>query len=97
MKILTLVLVLAVAALVSGIIAACKWYRASKVMVMPMEEVNGQLRPLPAHNASEWIQAVYLGLKKSGALNKSASLWTAASVILAAASVVSTFASSPQC
>jgi hypothetical protein len=78
-------LVLAGLALLSGIVAVARWYKASKVMVMPMEDINGELKPLSILRTPEWIYAVYQGIEKSGDLNRNAALWTAASVMLSAA------------
>jgi len=81
-------------AFLSGVIAACYWYMASKVMVMPMWEQGGQLVPIPLEQGrSEWLHAVYLGSHKAGKLNKTAAIWTAVSVSLSGiASLISSFA-----
>jgi hypothetical protein len=75
-------LVLAIFAALAGVIAARKWYVASRVDVVPFDMVNGHLVELPTSDVQTWINSLRRTLKKSGHLNKSAALWTAASVAL---------------
>jgi len=84
----TLIIILTLSTLLTGVMSAFYWYKSSKVMVMPMEEMNGELQPLPIEtNQTEWLRAVYLGIQKTGSLNKKASIYTASAVSL---SVIST-------
>jgi len=83
--------ILALATFSSGGASAYYWYQSSKVMVMPMEMVNGELQPISVEsNTAEWINAVYLGIKKTGGFNKKASIFTAIAVSL---SVITSFIS----
>ena|SRR5256885_13986619 len=74
-------------AAVSGLIAAYKWYKASRVDIIPFEEVGGVVREVPSTDVAVWINALKLTLKKSGRLNRTAAAWTALSVLLTAISV----------
>lgn len=85
----SIIIILSVGALLTGCLAAFYWWKASKVMVMPMYEQNGELAPLPiTTNQGEWLYAVFLGIEKSGALNKTAATWTAISVALGGVSSI---------
>ncbi|WP_157982701.1 hypothetical protein [Idiomarina ramblicola] len=88
--------VLAVATLLSGCASAYYWYQSSKVMVMPMEMIKGELQPIPVEsNPTEWIRAVYLGIEKAGDFNKKASVYTAIAVFLSVvASLISVLSAS---
>lgn len=79
------VLALAVTSAVTGILAACMWFKASKVDFQPLDE-NGQR--LPDDDVQAWLGAVRRTLDKSGKLNKSAASWTAVSVACAGLSVL---------
>lgn len=93
---ITLLGILALATLFSGGASAYYWYQSSKVMVMPMEMINGELQPISIEsNSNEWIRAVYLGIEKAGSFNKKASIFTALAVSLGAiASCISVFSAS---
>jgi hypothetical protein len=70
--------------LVFGLIAAYYWFAASRVVITPigrMESGDPQL------NTMGWVVANMDAFSRSGALNKLAAVWTAATVL------VSTFAS----
>ena len=83
----TLLGILAILTLLAGFLSALYWYKSSKVMIIPMEEINGELNPLSiAGNQTEWLEAVYLGVEKTGALNKKAAIFTATAVSLSAIS-----------
>jgi hypothetical protein len=76
---------LAVAALVTGLIAAWKWYAASRIQPKPgwrMEPVE------PVLSNMGWTSATLEAFDKAGHLNGRAALWTAASVVLSALSAV---------
>lgn len=69
------------ASLISGLIAAAQWYRASKIAVKPnLFELSDD-----AHDADvnwEFIRAMMVAGKQMAALNEHAALWTAAAVLL---------------
>jgi hypothetical protein len=77
----------AILALVTGLIAAYYWYQASKVEVVPLWQELGTIEPLGGGD-THWIVGMLKAAQKSGALNKLAALWTAASVALSAFSAV---------
>jgi hypothetical protein len=81
-------LVLAVLAALAGVIAARKWYVASRVDVRPLEMVNGKLIEVPTYDVQYWINSLRQTLKRSGSLNKSAALWTATSIVLSGLSAM---------
>ena len=86
-----ILIILTVATLAMGVTSACFWYKSSKVMVMPMVNVNGRLELLSVeHNHTEWIRALYQGIEKTGSLNKKAAISTAIAVSL---SVITTLIS----
>jgi hypothetical protein len=77
---------LALAALATGLMAACKWYAASKVQPYP----NWRIEPVePTLAQMGWTSATLEAFEKAGHLNARAALWTAASVILGALSGIS--------
>jgi hypothetical protein len=70
-----------IASLSCGLVAASKWYRASKIVVTP------KLYELPddVHETDfnwELIRAIMVAGRQSSSLNKLAALWTAAAVLL---------------
>jgi len=78
---------LALLALVTGLVAAARWYKASKVEIMPLWAELGVIEPLGG-SSNHWIVGILKAAQKSGALNKEAALWTASSVFLSALSAV---------
>jgi hypothetical protein len=76
-------LCLAIFSAMTGLLAARKWYDASKVNFVSYEEVNGKIVEVPTSDVEIWIGNLRRTLKKSGLLNESAALWTAVSVALA--------------
>ncbi|PCH62410.1 MAG: hypothetical protein COC19_02940 [SAR86 cluster bacterium] len=75
--------IFALCTLLSGGASAYFWYQSSKVMIMPMEMDNGEMQPTSiTSHPDEWLQAVYLGIEKSGGLNKKAATFTAIAVSL---------------
>lgn len=72
---------LAVSALLTGLLAAWKWYKASKVEIIPLWQQLGVIEP-PGGDPSGWIFGVMQAGRESAALNQTAALWTAASVTL---------------
>lgn len=95
-------IVLALFALVMGLIAARYWYKSSKVAIGPtglnwgLPGTGALIEPfLPEQKALEMSvvsmmddQAIIGAIKAAGGLNQIAALWTAASVVLAALSSV---------
>jgi len=76
---------LAVAALVTGLTAAWKWYAASKIQPKP----NWRMEPVkPVLSNMGWTSANLEAFEKAGQLNAKAALWTAASVVLSALSAI---------
>lgn len=84
----TLALVLALGGALTGIVAAWRWYVASRVDFVPYEERDGDIVPVPEDDVTVWMGAIRRTLKKSGRLNTEASLWTAASVALSGISAL---------
>jgi len=81
----------AVAALISGLIAAWYWYRSSKVQIEPMwpQGSMGLVEPGDAEaSQGGWIGGTLMAFSVSADLNSKAALWTAVSVVLAAISSI---------
>ena len=79
----TICIILAMAALVSGLWAAWKWYAASKIHPKP----NWEFEPVvPTLKHMGWTSATLQAFGDAGRLNASAAMWTAISVALGAAS-----------
>src|SRR6185437_9618111 len=82
----------ALAALVCGLIAAWYWFRSSRVAIDPGWTLPGEPGPSePADAGAQqmaWIAATITASNEVARLNKSASLWTAASVVFSAASAI---------
>jgi hypothetical protein len=79
-------IVLAALTMLSGLIAAFYWVKASRVFVAPMEIIAGKLTPLdPDKDPIPWIKATTKTVIKSSQLNKTAAYWTAGAVVLGAA------------
>lgn len=86
---------LAILAGITGIVAAIYWFRSSKVPVNPMwpEGAFGPVEP-GEHDASQdgWIAGMMESNARAAELNAKAALWTAGSVLsAAAASILSVF------
>lgn len=79
-------LLLLILAAIFGIVAAYKWYVASKVDFRPFVEINGKIVEVPTSDTQAWINAIRRSMGKSGNFNQQAALWTALSVGLAAVS-----------
>lgn len=85
-------IVLALGAGVTGLVAARRWYKSSQASVdpgwglpgsgAPIEPVDSELRALDVQVATD------RAFGDAGALNASAARWTAASVLLSAASAI---------
>jgi hypothetical protein len=76
---------LAVAALGSGLIAARKWYAASKIQ----PKANWRTEPVaPVLSNMGWTSGTLEAFERAGQLNAKAALWTAASVVLSALSAI---------
>jgi hypothetical protein len=84
----TVSMVFAFLSAAAGLWAALRWFIASRVDFRAFEEVNGTVRQVPTTDVQSWLGAVKLTLNKSGALNKSAAIWTGVSVALAAVSTI---------
>jgi hypothetical protein len=82
---------LAIFACVTGVVAAIYWYRSSKVPVNPMwpEGAFGPVEP-GEHVASQdgWIAGMMESNARAAELNSKAAMWTAGSVLLAAAASI---------
>ena len=73
----------------TGLVAAWYWYRSSKVQVEPVwpQGVFGLVEPGETEGSQAgWITGTLTAYSKSADLNAKAALWTAGSVVLAAAS-----------
>ena len=82
-------ILLALGCLGSGLKAAWLWYRASKVGVDPGWSANPLMEPVDEDQKnSGWIAGIITSSSESADLNKHASLWTAASVMLGSISNV---------
>jgi hypothetical protein len=76
---------LAIAALITGLLAAWKWYTASWVQPKP----NWRTEPVePVLSNMGWTGATLEAFEKAGQLNAKAALWTAVSVVLSALSAL---------
>jgi hypothetical protein len=82
---------LAILACITGVIAATYWYRSSNVPIDPIwpEGAFGLVEP-GEHTASQngWIAGMMQSNVRAAALNSKAALWTAGSVLLAAAASI---------
>ncbi len=75
----------AIAALGTGLMAARYWYKSSKIDVhsgWPVEPGDTMLAQIG------WIAGIMENITKAAELNKLAAVWTAASVLLSAASAI---------
>jgi hypothetical protein len=83
-------ILLALAALLTGLRAAWRWFQSSKVTIDPgWTGEHGSMEPvLPELQQSGWTSGTMKAFTEAAAPNKSASLWTAASVGLSAISAV---------
>jgi len=82
---------LAVLACITGVIAAIYWYRSSKVPIDPIwpEGAFGLVEPGEREDSQEgWIAGMLQASARAAELNAKAALWTAGSVLLAAASSI---------
>ena len=78
-------IVLALVAFCAGLIAAWFWYRASMVVAIPLRVAR--IEPgAPDTSGTDWVGGLLVASNEAARLNKIASLWTAASVALAAVS-----------
>jgi hypothetical protein len=72
--------ILAALSLITGLVAAWYWYKSSLVRVEPrIDHRTGGAMPGPVRR---WLGGTIASVENSAALNKKASLWTAATVIL---------------
>jgi hypothetical protein len=81
------------AALAAGLKAAREWYKSSKITPDPAWPLDptgtSPMQPVdPMQTQNDWIAATIKALNEAGRLNAAAALWTAASVVLAAASAI---------
>jgi hypothetical protein len=80
----TTTLVLAIVALLAGLIAARFWYQSGKIRLPTYKDGVS-----PAdNNMFEWVGSTMLVFQEAGWLNRQAALWTAASVVLSALSAI---------
>jgi hypothetical protein len=84
MKILSIALALIGA--VAGIVAATYWYKASAVKIVP--KADGRFGGGMALSTTPWVTGALDAFSETARLNKTAALWTAASVLLSAVSAV---------
>lgn len=82
---------LAIFACITGVIAAIYWYRSSRVPIDPIwpDGPLGLVEP-GEHEASQdgWIAGMMQANMRAAELNARAALWTAGSVLLAAAASI---------
>ncbi|MFZ2068082.1 MAG: hypothetical protein WAV27_19090 [Xanthobacteraceae bacterium] len=80
----TIAFLFGVASLVCGLIAAAKWYRASKIVVKPnLFDLSDDVQETDFN--WELIRAIMMAGKETSTLNRLAALWTAAAVLLGGA------------
>jgi hypothetical protein len=72
---------LAISALLTGLLAAWYWYKSSAVKVAP--KADGRFGGGMATAPAPWLAGAMDAFTEAARLNKNASLWTAASVVLA--------------
>ncbi len=84
--------ILAIAALVTGLVAAWRWYGSSQVKIDPGWRLPGEgggIEPTDeAGKAMSWAVATIQALNEGANLNRKAAIWTAISVACAAGSAV---------
>lgn len=80
--------VLALSALVTGLLAAFYWYKSSNIEVDPGWTPTNPEPVIQEHRDAAWRTATLRAMTESAKLNKKASLWTALSVALSGASAV---------
>lgn len=82
----------AVIAAITGLVAAWHWYRSSKVDIDPswsLPRTGGRIEPvIPELRDLDLHAGTLAAFRDAAKLNKSAALWTALSVLAAAASSV---------
>lgn len=79
----TMSITISIVALVTGLLAAWDWFRASRVQPKP----NWRVEPVvPKLADMGWTTATLEAFEKAGRLNARAALWTALSVALGASS-----------
>lgn len=82
---------LAILAGITGIVAAAYWYRSSKVPTDPIWPGGplGLVEPGEREESQDgWIAGMLQASQRAADLNAKAALWTAASVLLAAAASI---------
>jgi len=77
---------LAICALFAGLLAAWYWYKSSVVKLVP--KTDGRFGGGMATAPAPWVAGAIDAFAEAARLNKNASLWTAATVVLAALSSV---------
>jgi hypothetical protein len=86
---ITLVLVLAIAALISGVTAAYYWFRSAQLKWRKLGRLAEPINEAVLDSICQWIFEIADNIKEGAALNKRAAIWTAISVFLSAiASVI---------
>lgn len=75
-------LILAVAAFVTGLLAAQYWYKASHIQTVPKWGYSGESQWAQALGQHHWTGQLIASTSESARLNKIAALWTAAAVAL---------------
>lgn len=82
---------LAILAGITGVIAACYWYRSSQVPIDPMwpDGPIGLVEPGETEASQNgWIAGMLQANTRVAELNAKAALWTAGTVLLAAAASI---------
>jgi hypothetical protein len=79
-------MILAVAALAMGLVAAHYWYQSSIVKIDPAWDLD--IRGPIDKNIMGWVTGVMIAFRTASRLNQKAALWTAASVLLSAMSAI---------
>ncbi len=82
---------LAILACITGVIAAIYWYLSSRVPIDPIwpQGASGLVEPGEREDSQEgWIAGLLEASTRAAELNAKAALWTAGSVLLAAASSI---------
>jgi hypothetical protein len=77
---------LALISLGFGIVAAVYWYRSTRISIKPGWElhIGGDV----SNNIMGWVSGLMIAFTAASRLNKLASIWTGASIVMAGASAV---------
>jgi hypothetical protein len=82
-------ILLGIASLACGLIAAWQWYKASKIVIQPQfHELSDDVHETDFNWAL--VKAIMVAGQETSALNRVAALWTAAAVLLGGATTLLT-------